>query len=103
MKVSTTVTVNISDGASVTIDLARVPLTVEQREIATKLFSKVPEIPMVRDGANNPCEIGKCLASQYLSQDEFEKIRGVKVALASLARPKWVIIDFCIHPVVHDD
>src|SRR5437016_5461474 len=101
MKLASTVTLNMGGGTTVSIDLTKVKLTKEQRQIAGKLFSMVSEIPV--GGTKNPCEAGQCLASQHLTKDEFEKIRGVKVKLASLARPSWVIIDFCIHPLVHDN
>jgi hypothetical protein len=82
------------------VDLSHVHMTSEQRAIADKLFRSVQnETIDVR--VVDPCEVGKCLASKHLPPDEFAKIRGLKAELASNITPNWIIIDFCIHPVVH--
>ena len=82
------------------LDVSEANMTEEQKRIASKLFEKAKDHPIDVD-KKDPCEEGKCLASSLLSPDEFSKIRGLKAQLGSHITPEWIIIDFCIHPIIH--
>lgn len=94
---------NLKSGSSVhklDLDVRSVEMTEAQRAIAAKLFEKVKDQEIDLD-KKDPCEEGHCLASAHLSADEFAQIRGLKAKLGTQITPEWVIIDFCIHPIIH--
>ncbi len=84
------------------LDLSHVHMTSEQRAISEKLFESIKDEPIKVD-THDPCEAGQCLASNYLSEDEFSKIRGLKAQLGTTALRPGVFIDYCIHVYVLPD
>lgn len=86
---------------SLDLDLTNMNLTSEQRPIVAKLADSLQnEVIDVEE--KDPCEEGKCLASKFLTPDEFSKVRDLRAELATVATPAGIgiIIDFCVHPLI---
>lgn len=83
------------------LDLSQTEMTPEQLSIVGKLANSLHG-EVIDGDAQDPCEDGHCLASKFLSQDEFSKIRGLRADIATAASPAGIgiIIDFCVHPFI---
>jgi|ERR1700754_739605 hypothetical protein len=89
---------DIGGAATVQLDLSRVAMNDEQRAIVAKLLASLKSDERI-SAAEDQCEIGKCVASRYLSDDEFQKVRGLKATLGTDTRADTLIADFCLHVV----
>jgi hypothetical protein len=83
------------------LDLSQTEMSSAQQSIVAKL-TKSLQGQVIDGDAQDPCEDGKCLASKYLSEDEFSQIRGLRADIATAASPAGIgiIIDFCVHPFI---
>ena len=97
MKASNTVEMKHANGVTIGINLDETDLSGEQKAIVQKLFSEMSGKEV--DPTRGNCEEGNCLASNFLSPDEFKKIQGVKIFAASNPSPTptdFVICDLCL-------
>ena len=86
-------------GITVDVDLAQMQLSDEQRQAVDKLIDRAGQI----EGAQ--CRDGRCPAQDFLEPDEFAAVRKLNASLGTISSNEdafaWIIIDFCIHPLVH--
>ena len=87
-----------SNTINVDLDLSKMNLTAEQRPIVEKLLRQVENEPIDLN-EKNACEQGKCLASKYLSPDEFAKVRDIRITLGSKVAHPNLVCDFCLNCV----
>jgi hypothetical protein len=96
----TNMRVAFDGGISLDVDLAELGLTQDQRLAVDKLIERASRIEDAQ------CVGDRCPAQDFLDPDDYKKVRGLKASLGAaddLAIANWIIIDFCIHPVVHRD
>jgi hypothetical protein len=94
----TSMHVAFDGGISLDVDLAEFTLTQEQRLAVDKLIDRASRIEDAQ------CVGDRCPAQDFLDPVDYEKVRGLKASLGTaddLAIAAWVIIDFCIHPLIH--
>lgn len=72
-------------------------MTDEQRMIVGKLLSAIRSTDQISVAEQDRCEVGQCIASKYLADDEFQKIRGLKATLGTGGATAGLICDFCLH------
>ena len=89
---------DLGGAATVQLDLSRVAMNDEQRAIVAKLLGALKPEERMR-AEDDRCEIGKCAASKYLADDEFQKIRGLKATLGADSRADQLFMDFCLKVV----
>lgn len=86
-------------GVAVDVDLAHLRLSEEQRQAVDKLIERAGRV----DDAQ--CRDGRCPAQDFLEPDDFATVRELNASLGTMAANDevfaWIIIDFCIHPLVH--
>jgi hypothetical protein len=78
------------------LDLSHVNMTKEQEPIVQKLLKSVENEPIEVRG-ENPCTVGECLASKYLTPDEFSKIRDLRISLGTKVAHPNLACDFCLN------
>ena len=89
---------DLGGAATVQLDLSRIAMNDEQRAIVAKLLGSLKPDERIR-AEDDHCEIGKCVASKYLADDEFQKIRGLKATLGTNSRSDTIFMDFCLKTV----
>lgn len=97
MKISSGVKFDMGGAAEVQLDLTKVKMSDEQRSIVQKLIASIKPSETVSISEQDQCEIGKCVASRYLPDEEFKKIRGLKATLGSEGATAGILCDFCLH------
>ncbi len=95
MRVSQIMSLDFGGAVVANVDLSKVDMSDEQRAIVGKLFGalKRDDVNLLEDG---DCEAGSCLASKYLPNDEFEKIRNLQAVISTDAQAAGLICDFCL-------
>ena len=113
MRVEKIMKIHLQSEASIELDLAKVKMSDEQRQIVNKLLDRTPGISFddtscidinchettLPDGTEQDLSSP---ARKLLSEDEFEKVRYLKASLGpegSGAASK-IIINFCLHVIV---
>lgn len=97
MQVSPALKVDLGGAAHVQIDMSRVNMTDDQRTIVNKLLASIKSSDQSSLLEDDKCEVGKCVASKYLPNDEFQKIRGLKATLGTEGATAGILCDFCLH------
>ena len=99
MKLSQELILDFGGAAKVEVDLSKIHMSEEQAGIVGKLISKLhaAKVSITPSLRADQCDNGKCLASQYLAADEFEKIRGLKAELKPSDSIEAVVCDLCLH------
>jgi hypothetical protein len=86
-------------GVTVDVDLAQLRLSEKQRYAVDKLIDRAGRINDAQ------CRDGRCPAQDFLEPDDFATVRELNASLGTMATNgevfAWIIIDFCIHPLVH--
>lgn len=99
MRVSQIMSLDFGGAVVANVDLSKVKMSDEQRSIVGKLFGalKRDDVNLLEDG---DCEAGNCLASRYLPDNEFQKIRSLQAVISTDAQASGLICDFCLKCVV---
>lgn len=94
----TSMHVAFDGGIALDVDLDQLDLSREQRRAVDKLIDRASRIEDAQ------CAGGRCPAQDFLEPDDFAIVRGLKASLGTTTDAEiasWIIIDFCIHPLVH--
>jgi len=93
--------VTFDGGHKVVVDLSRMNLTSEQRGAVDRLIDRAGRIEDAQ------CVDGRCPAQDFLEPNDFAAVRNLKASLGTTTDAEgiaaWIIIDFCIHPIIHRD
>lgn len=99
MMVSSKVVLDFGGASGVEIDLSRVKMTADQKNIVMKLLGSLRPEDRIDLAKEDKCEEGKCVSSRYLPANEFAQIRGLKASIGTDATLAGLICDFCLHCV----
>lgn len=93
--------VDFAGGVTVDVDLAKLRLSDEQHRAVDKLIERAGRIEDAQ------CHDGRCPAQDFLEPDDFAVVRQLNSSLGTISSNEeifaWIIIDFCIHPLVHQN